>query len=115
MFIKRKELDAYLNEILSLVSAELKANYDYFSSPKDDLDREIREDYKECYTILDEIREKVHNLKDLEILDEDDIDFVYQCIAFFEGDFIITHIDTEKRKEDERNYKKLSKILNLFY
>ncbi len=115
MFIRKKELDSYLVEVLKKVSEEFKANYEYFSAPKDDSDKDIRDEYRDDYTVLDDLREKITDIDSLSCLDEDDIDFIYQCLALYEGDFIISHINQEQQKTDERNHKKLMKLLDLFY
>lgn len=113
-FIRRKDLDSYLLEVLATIRQNIKSNYDYMTNPKDEKDFEIKEDYHEALTLLSEIQQKVHCIDDLSDLNEDEIDFVYQCLALYEGEFIITHLDEEQRKKDEENYKKLQKLLNLF-
>ena len=114
-FIRKKELDSYLSETLKTISRNIKENYEYFSNPKDIEDRKINDDCKAAYQQLEKIRKTVHCVDDLSLLDENDIDFVYQCLALYEGEVIISHKSLEQQKEDEKNYKKLEKLLNLFY
>lgn len=111
----KKKLDLFLVETLSQISKNIKSAYNYLAFPKDKEDEEIKNDYKEAYTILDDIRKDVHSIDDLGALNENDIDFVYECLSLYEGEFIISHLDEEKRKQDEKNYKLLNKLLNLFY
>ena len=114
-FIRKKDLDDFLVTSLITIKNTIKSNYEYIKNPKDELDSEIKEDYLEANTLLSEILEKVHSVDDLGYLNEDDIDFVYQCLALYEGEFTITHRNEQQRKIDEQNYKKLQKLLNLFY
>ncbi len=114
-FIRKKELDSYLSETLKTISQNIKENYEYFSRPKDIEDQKIRDDCLKAHQHLEKIRETVHCIDDLSLLDENDIDFVYQCLALYEGEFTISHKSFEQQKEDERNYRKLEKLLNLFY
>ena len=115
MFIRKKELDNFLVESLKKISEFFKENLEYYSTPKDELDKNIQDDYRDCLTVLNTILEKVKDIDSLSDLSEDDIDFVYQCLSMYESDYIITHLDKDQQKIDERNHKKILKLLNLFY
>lgn len=111
----KKKLDLFLVETLETISGNIKSAYEYIKIPKDDEDFEIKNDCKEALEILDEIRKKVSSIDDLSDLSEDDIGFVYECLSLYEGEFVISHLDSETRKQNEYDYKKLQKLLNLFY
>ena len=115
MFIRKKELDIFLVESLKKISEFFKENLEYYYNPKDELDKNIQDDYRDCLTVLNTILEKVKDIDSLSDLSENDIDFVYQCLSMYESDYIITHLDKAQQKIDERNHKKILKLLNLFY
>lgn len=111
----KKKLDSFLCESLEKISENIKASYNYLAFPKDDEELEIKNDCKEAYTVLDEIRKDVRSIDDLAELSEEDIDFVYECLSLYESEFVISHLDAETRKQNEADYRKLQKLLNLFY
>ncbi len=113
-FIRKKHLDLYLVETLEKISRTFEENFEYIKNPRDEAEREIKDYYGTSIEKIDALRGKIRRVDDLELLDEDEIDFVYECLAFFEEGFTISHRDAKIRREEERNYRKLERLLDLF-
>lgn len=87
----------------------------YIENETEDDFQEIKTDFQDTIKSIEKLKGKVKTEKDIYKLDDDDdIDFLYECIATYESIFIMDHRDSEKLKENEKEYEKIQDLLDIF-
>ncbi len=107
--------DELLIESLSIIQKLIKEELEAEKGDSE-LSREIRQDYEEVLELLGCIAPKITGIDSLyEELDEDEFEFIAECLENYQDNFIIDGRNPQKLREDEEKYSQLSDLLFELY
>ncbi|MCQ2592451.1 MAG: hypothetical protein MJ188_06660 [Treponema sp.] len=115
-----RKLDKLLIETLQKIAFEIKDSLEYankYSDSDSDFYADLSESLEEMHFALDEIEKlvaEITSIDDLAEKDEDTITLVYDYLADYAGNFIISPKNTLQYKKDMKTYKNLEELLFLF-
>ena len=108
-----EELDDFYIEVLKKILADTKECKDYVKdlhSPEYD---DIHQDYDDSISLLNRLISTTKTIDDLAELGEDDITIVYDLIASYADNLLIS-TDPIQREIDMKEYDKLEELMSLF-
>ena len=109
-----KEIDRYLCDVFVRIKKQLVEYNDYIKEDQTPEYREISEDYLQDIAHIERLQPKLRGIAALCRMEEDDIDFVYQCLAMYESTFVFSAGPASQIEKEEEEYGKLSYILEMF-
>ncbi len=93
---------------------ENKDYLEYIKNESGEDFQEIKEEFENNIQMISKLKEIVKTEKDIYELEDDDVDFFYECIATYESIFIMDYTDTKKLKEQKKHYEKIQELLDIF-
>jgi len=109
-----KEIDNYLKEVFVKIKQRMTEEYDYIKNNTWPVYDEIKADYEETLKEINRIQPKLKSIGALVKMDEEDIELVYECLAEYDGGFILSQEGSKTYSAEEEEYGKLSYILEMF-
>lgn len=107
------ELDTFFIDTLKKILEITKDDADYVKDFHSEEYKEIQEDYEYTINQLTELLKTVKTIDDLAMQDEETITDVYDYIATYADNFVIS-CDPAQKQKDLEQYDKLEEILDLF-
>lgn len=108
-----EELDEFYIQTLKKILADTKECKDYVKDLHTPEYDDINQDYDESISLLNKLISTTQSIDDLAELGEDEITLVYDLIASYADNFIIS-ADPKQRKKDMKEYDKLEELMSLF-
>lgn len=108
-----KELDKFLIKTLKAILEDTIECKEYVKDLHTPEYKEIHEDYDYTIDELTDLLNEITGIDDLAEQDPDIVDDVYELIAGWTGNYIISNEPKQKIK-DEQEYNKLLELLSLF-
>ena len=108
-----EELDEFYIQTLKKILADTKECKDYVKDLHTPEYDDINQDYDESISLLNKLISTTQSIDDLAELGEDQITLVYDLIASYADNFIIS-ADPKQRKKDMKEYDKLEELMSLF-
>ena len=108
-----EELDEFYIQTLKKILADTKECKDYVKDLHTPEYDDINQDYDESISLLNKLISTTKTIDDLAELGEDEITLVYDLIASYADNFIIS-ADPKQRKKDMKEYDKLEELMSLF-
>ena len=108
-----EELDEFFIETLKKILAETKDCKEYVKDLHTPEYDDINQDYDENISLLNKLISTTKTIDDLAELGEDEITLVYDLIASYADNFLISP-DPKQRKIDMKEYDKLEELMSLF-
>lgn len=108
-----EELDEFYIQTLKNILADTKECKDYVKNLHTPEYDDINQDYDESISLLDKLISTTKSIDDLAELGEDTITLVYDLIASYADNFLIS-ADPKQRKKDMKEYDKLEELMSLF-
>lgn len=108
-----EELDEFYIQTLKNILADTKECRDYVKDLHTPEYDDINQDYDESISLLNNLISTTKSIDDLAELGEDTITLVYDLIASYADNLVIS-ADPEQRKKDMKEYDKLEELLSLF-
>ena len=108
-----EELDEFYIQTLKKILADTKECKDYVKDLHTPEYDDINQDYDESISLLNNLISTTKTIDDLAELGEDEITLVYDLIASYADNFIIS-ADPKQRKKDMKEYDKLEELMSLF-
>ena len=108
-----EQLDEFYIQTLKKILADTKECKDYVKDLHTPEYDDINQDYDESISLLNKLISTTKTIDDLAELGEDEITLVYDLIASFADNFIIS-ADPKQRKKDMKEYDKLEELMSLF-
>lgn len=108
-----KELDKFLIKTLKAILEDTIECKEYVKDLHTPEYKEIHEDYDYTIDELTDLLNEITGIDDLAEQDPDIVDDVYELIAGWTGNYIISNEPNQKIK-DEQEYNKLLELLSLF-
>lgn len=109
-----QELDDFFIETLNKILIETKDCADYVKNETSDEYKEIQEEYSYAIEDLTNLLKNIKTIDDLAEQDEDEITAVFEYLASYLDNYIISQ-EPEQRQKDLEECAKLDELLNLFY
>ena len=82
----------------------------------DEISKEIREEYEDVLELLGYLIPKISGIESLyQELEEDEFEFILECLETYQENFIIDGTNPQKLKEDEEKYSLISDMLFELY
>lgn len=108
-----EELDEFFIETLKKILAETKDCKEYVKNLHTPEYVEINRDYDDSIALLEKLISNTKTLDDLAETDEDTITQVYDYIASYADNLLISP-DPKQRKLDMKKYDKLEELMSMF-
>lgn len=108
-----EELDTLFIETLKAILEDTKECADYSKNIHTPEYEEINEDYQFTINQISQLLDECSSIDDLAQMDEETIDDVYEYIATYADNFVISAEEPE-RTENLAQYSKLEELLGLF-
>lgn len=108
-----EELDEFFIETLKKILAETKDCKEYVKNLHTPEYVEINRDYDDSIALLEKLISNTKTLDDLAETDEDTITQVYDYIASYADNLLISP-DPKQRKLDMKKYYKLEELMSMF-
>lgn len=108
-----KELDKFLIKTLKAILQDTIECKEYVKDLHTPEYKEIHEDYDYTIEEINDLLDEIKGIDDLAEQEPDIVDDVYELIAGYAGNFIISNEPKQKSK-DETEYNKLLELLSLF-
>ncbi len=108
-----EQLDEFYIQTLKKILADTKECKDYVKDLHTPEYDDINQDYDESISLLNKLISTTKTIDDLAELGEDEITLVYDLIASYADNFIIS-ADPKQRKKDMKEYDKLEELMSLF-
>lgn len=112
-FMTDEELDTLFIETLKAILEDTKECADYSKNIHTAEYEEINEDYQLTINQISQLLDECSSIDDLAQMDEETIDDVYEYIATYADNFVISAEEPE-RTENLAQYSKLEELLGLF-
>lgn len=112
-FMTDEELDTLFIETLKAILEDTKECADYSKNIHTPEYEEINEDYQFTINQISQLLDECSSIDDLAQMDEETIDDVYEYIATYADNFVISAEEPE-RTENLAQYSKLEELLGLF-
>ena len=109
-----KEIDKYLSDVFIKIKKQFQEYNDYIKDINTPEYIEISKSYLDDIEHITRLQPKLKSIGALVKLDDDDIDFVYECLAMYEEAFVFSLSPASRVEKEEEEYGKLSYILEMF-
>ena len=109
-----KEIDKYLSDVFIKIKKQFQEYNDYIKDINTPEYIEISKSYLDDIEHITRLQPKLKSIGALVKLDDDDIDFVYECLAMYEESFVFSLSPASRVEKEEEEYGKLSYILEMF-
>ncbi len=107
--------DELLIESLQIIQNQVKEELSE-TSGEDEISKTIKEDYEEVLELLGYIVPKISGIDSLyQELEEDEFEFIMECLENYQEIFVIDGREPKKLKEDEEKYSQLADLLFELY
>lgn len=104
----------FIQQMFTDLINENKDYLEYIKNESGEDFQEIKEEFENNIQMISKLKEIVKTEKDIYELEDDDVDFFYECIATYESIFIMDYTDTKKLKEQKKHYEKIQELLDIF-
>ena len=108
-----EQLDEFYIQTLKNILADTKECKDYVKDLHTPEYDDINQDYDESISLLNKLISTTKSIDDLAEFGEDQITLVYDLIASYADNFLIS-ADPKQRKKDMKEYDKLEELMSLF-
>lgn len=108
-----EELDEFYIQTLKNILADTKECRDYVKDLHTPEYDDINQDYDESISLLNNLISTTKSIDDLAECGEDQITLIYDLIASYADNLVIS-ADPEQREKDMKEYDKLEELLSLF-
>jgi hypothetical protein len=108
-----EQLDEFFIQILKNILSDTKECKEYVKDLHTPEYDEINQDYDDSIKLLTRLISTTKTIDDLAELDEDTITLVYDLIASYADNFLISSNPAQKKK-DIKEYEKLEELMSLF-